>query len=56
MCKFGFNFFAIIFQFALCKGKNRIVLGQSGLNQNSQRYNEFYFFKSNLTHKLQCCL
>ena len=47
MCKFGFNFSQIQIE---------IVLGQSGLNQNIQRYNEFYFLKSNLTHKLQCCL
>ena len=40
----------------LCRGQSEIVLGQSGLNQNSQRYNKFYFLKSNLTHKLQCCL
>ena len=48
MCKFGFNFSQLYF--------SEIILGKSGLNQNSHRYNKLYFFKSNLTHKLQSCL
>ena len=44
MCKFRFIFFATIFQFAPCTEKSEIVLGQSGLNQNSHGYNELYIF------------
>ena len=40
-CKFGFNFLQFLFSLPHVGGQSEIVLGQSGLNQNSQRY---YFF------------
>ena len=33
MYKFGFNFFKIKFQFALCMGQSEIIPGQTGLNK-----------------------
>ena len=36
MCKFGFNFSQLYFCFPRVEGQSEIVLGQSGLNQNSQ--------------------
>ena len=51
MCKFGFIFLQLYFSLPRVWGQSEIVLGQSGLNQNSQIYDEFYFLKFNLTHK-----
>ena len=40
MCKFGFNFSQLYFSLPrIARGHSKIVLGQSGLNQNSQRSN-----------------
>ena len=41
MCKFGFNFFVIIFQFAPYTGQNGIVPGQSEFNQKNEDITNF---------------
>ena len=55
MCKFGFNFFAIIIQLAPCMGQSGIVPGQSGFNKKDL-YIKCYFLKSKLIHWHQCYL
>ena len=51
MCKFDLIFRNCI-SFSRVVGQSKIAVGQSELNQNSQRYHKFYFLKSNLTHNL----
>ena len=51
MCKFGFNFFKIIFQFAPCIGQTKITPGQTGLNIKDKDITNL-----KLIHKHHCYL
>ena len=41
MCKFGFNIFKIIFQFAPCMGQSEIIPGQTELNKKDKDRTNF---------------
>ena len=56
MYKIGFNFFKITFQFAPCMGQSEIIPGQTGLNKERYRNNNFYFLKPKLIHNHHCYL